>query len=106
MPTAIVTGASRGLGLALARALAERGWGLVIDARDAGPLNEVATEFALSTNVAAIAGDVADPPPRAARVAAANAPVDLLVNNASVLGPSPQPSLVDYPLDTLEHVYR
>ena len=106
MPTAIVTGASRGLGLALARALAERGWGLVIDARDAGPLNEVATELALTTNVAALAGDVADPAHREALVAAAGGPVDLLVNNASVLGPSPQPALADYPLDVLEDVYR
>jgi NAD(P)-dependent dehydrogenase (short-subunit alcohol dehydrogenase family) len=106
MPTAIVTGASRGLGLALARALAERGWGLVIDAREAGPLNEAATELALTTNVAAIAGDVTDPDHRAALIAAAGGPVDLLVNNASVLGPSPQPNLADYPLQTLEHVYR
>jgi NAD(P)-dependent dehydrogenase (short-subunit alcohol dehydrogenase family) len=106
MPTAIVTGASRGLGLALARALAERGWGLVIDAREPGPLHEVATELALNTNVVALAGDVADPLHRETFVAAANGPVDLLVNNASVLGPSPQPALADYPLDTLEHVYR
>jgi NAD(P)-dependent dehydrogenase (short-subunit alcohol dehydrogenase family) len=105
MPTAIVTGASRGLGLALARALAERGWGLVIDAREPGPLNDVATELALTTNVVALPGDVADPVHRAELVAAAGA-VDLLVNNASVLGPSPQPKLADYPLDTLEHVYR
>jgi NAD(P)-dependent dehydrogenase (short-subunit alcohol dehydrogenase family) len=106
MPTAIVTGASRGLGLALARALAERGWGLVIDAREPGPLHEVATELALRTNVVALAGDVADPLHRETLVAASNGPVDLLVNNASVLGPSPQPALADYPLDTLEHVYR
>jgi NAD(P)-dependent dehydrogenase (short-subunit alcohol dehydrogenase family) len=105
MPTAIVTGASRGLGLALARALAERGWGLVIDAREPGPLNDVATELALTTNVVALPGDVADPVHRAELVAAAGA-VDVLVNNASMLGPSPQPKLADYPLDTLEHVYR
>src|SRR3712207_1369503 len=105
MPTAIVTGASRGLGLALARALAERGWELVIDARERGPLNEVATELAQTTNVVALSGDVADPVHREALVAAAG-PVDLLVNNASVLGPSPQPALANYPLDTLEHVYR
>ena len=49
MPTAIVTGASRGLGLALARALAERGWRLVIDAREAGTLHEVAAELAQRT---------------------------------------------------------
>lgn len=105
MPTAIVTGASRGLGLALARALAGRGWGLVIDARERGPLEAVATELAQTTNVVALAGDVADPQHREALVAAAGA-VDLLVNNASVLGPSPQPALADYPLDMLEHVYR
>src|SRR3954471_21486699 len=105
MPTAIVTGASRGLGLALARALAERGWELVIDARDRGPLDEVATELAQTTNVVALAGDVADPLHREALVAAAG-DVDLLVNNASVLGPSPQPALADYPLDVLERVYR
>src|SRR5215213_8615068 len=106
MPTAIITGASRGLGLALARALAERGWRLVIDAREAGTLNEVATELAKLTDVAALAGDVSDPEHRAALIAAAGSPINLLVNNASVLGPSPQPALADYPLDTLEHVYR
>jgi NAD(P)-dependent dehydrogenase (short-subunit alcohol dehydrogenase family) len=105
MPTAIVTGASRGLGLALARALAERGWRLIIDAREAGPLDAAATELAQTTDVVALPGDVADPRHRAELVAAAGT-VDLLVNNASVLGPSPQPRLADYPLDTLEHVYR
>ena len=105
MPTAIVTGASRGLGLALARALAERGWRLVIDAREAGPLQDAAAELARSTDVAALSGDVANPEHRDALLAAAGA-VDLLVNNASVLGPSPQPYLADYPLDALERVYR
>src|SRR3954464_15386166 len=105
MPTAIVTGASRGLGLALARALAERGWRLVIDAREGGTLNEVATELAASTDVAALPGDGSDPEHRAALVAAAGH-VDLLVNNASVLGPSPQPNLVDYPLETRAQVHR
>jgi NAD(P)-dependent dehydrogenase (short-subunit alcohol dehydrogenase family) len=106
MPTAIVTGASRGLGLALARALAERGWRLVIDAREAGPLQDAAAELARSTDVAALSGDVADPEHRDALLAAAGGPVDLLGNNASVLGPSPQPYLADYPLDALERVYR
>jgi NAD(P)-dependent dehydrogenase (short-subunit alcohol dehydrogenase family) len=105
MPTAIITGASRGLGLALARALAERGWRLVIDAREAGTLNEVATELALHTDVAALAGDVSDPEHRQALIAAAHNEVDLLVNNASILGPSPQPYLADYPLETLQQVY-
>jgi NAD(P)-dependent dehydrogenase (short-subunit alcohol dehydrogenase family) len=102
MPTAIVTGASRGLGLALARALAQRGWRLVIDARDAAPLQLAADEL----GAVAVAGDVADPAHRRALVGAAGGPVDLLVNNASVLGPSPQPHLADYPLDVLEHVLR
>ena len=106
MPTAIVTGASRGLGLALARALAERRWRLVIDAREAGTLDEVATELAQLTDVAALAGDVGDPEHRASLIAAAGPRIDLLVNNASVLGPSPQPALADYPLDVLEAVYR
>jgi len=101
MPTAIVTGASRGLGLAFARALAERHWRLVIDARETAPLQAAASEL----GAIAIPGDVADAAHREALVAAAG-PVDLLVNNASVLGPSPQPPLADYPLDVLEHVYR
>jgi NAD(P)-dependent dehydrogenase (short-subunit alcohol dehydrogenase family) len=106
MPTAIVTGASRGLGLALSRALAERGWRLVIDARDPEPLAEVAAELSATTDVAALAGDVADAEHLRSLVAAAGERVDLLVNNASVLGPSPQPKLADYPLGTLEDVYR
>jgi NAD(P)-dependent dehydrogenase (short-subunit alcohol dehydrogenase family) len=104
MPTAIVTGASRGLGLALARSLAERGWRLVIDARDGVALEQAAAR--LPTDVVALAGDVADPSHREALVAAAGEPVDLLVNNASTLGASPLPPLAHYPLDELEQVYR
>jgi len=106
MPVAIVTGASRGLGLALARALAARGWRLVIDARTPAALEHARGELAATADVVAIAGDVADHEHRAALVAAAGPRIDLLVNNASDLGPSPQPELADYPLDTLEHVYR
>ena len=106
MKTAIVTGASRGLGLALARALAERSWRLVIDARGAEALDRVRDELAGSTEVVAIAGDVADARHREELVAAAGDRLDLLVNNASLLGPSPQPALADYPLDVLEEVYR
>ena len=103
MPTAIVTGASRGLGLALSRALAERGWRLVIDAREAGPLEAAAAGL---PGVTALPGDVGDPSHRRALVDAAGERIDLLVNNASLLGPSPQPPLADYPLDVLEAVYR
>jgi NAD(P)-dependent dehydrogenase (short-subunit alcohol dehydrogenase family) len=103
MPTAIVTGASRGLGLALSTALAERGWRLVIDARDGDALEAAAAEL---PDVVTVPGDVSDPSHRRALVEAAGERVDLLVNNASLLGPSPQPALADYPLDVLEAVYR
>jgi NAD(P)-dependent dehydrogenase (short-subunit alcohol dehydrogenase family) len=106
MPLAIITGASRGLGLALARALAERRWALVIDARNATDLNQAAAELSLRTEVVAIAGDVADPEHRTELVRAAGERVDLLVNNASVLGPSPQPALASYPLTRLVRVYE
>jgi NAD(P)-dependent dehydrogenase (short-subunit alcohol dehydrogenase family) len=106
MATAIVTGASRGLGLALARALAERRWALVVDARGAGPLERARAELAELTDVTAVAGDVADPAHRARLVEAAGAEIDLLVNNASALGPSPQPQLAHYPLPELDRVYR
>jgi NAD(P)-dependent dehydrogenase (short-subunit alcohol dehydrogenase family) len=105
MDTALITGASRGLGLALARELARRSWRLVIDARGADALEAARAELALHTEVVAIAGDVADPDHRRALIAAAGSRIDLLVNNASVLGPSPQPRLADYPLDVLERVY-
>jgi len=103
MPTGIVTGASRGLGLALARALDEGGWRLIVDARGGDAL-EAAT--AGLQNVTAIAGDVADPAHRRALVDAAGDRIDLVVNNASLLGPSPQPALADYPLETLRDVYE
>ncbi len=106
MPTAIVTGASRGLGLALADALADRGWRLVIDARDGVALERAAARLRGRTEVVAIAGDVADPRHRPALLEAAGRSIDLLVNNASSLGPSPLPPLADYPLDRLEQVYR
>jgi NAD(P)-dependent dehydrogenase (short-subunit alcohol dehydrogenase family) len=105
MPTAIITGASRGLGLALARALARDGWRLVVDARGAEALDTAAEELARLGDVTAIAGDVSDPEHRQALVDAAGERIDLLVNNASLLGPSPQPLLADYPLDVLERVY-
>jgi NAD(P)-dependent dehydrogenase (short-subunit alcohol dehydrogenase family) len=103
--TAIVTGASRGLGLALARALAERGWRLIIDARGEEALTAARDELSKLTDVAAVAGDVADEGHRRELISAAGSSVDLLVNNASLLGPSPQPSLAAYPLHILEDVY-
>lgn len=125
--TAIITGASRGLGLALARALAARGWDLVIDGRNATAIEAAAADiravdFAVlgteirpgaekgfpkrGNTVTAIPGDVTDPAHRQALVDAAGAELALLVNNASLLGPSPQPNLADYPLDVLRRVYE
>jgi NAD(P)-dependent dehydrogenase (short-subunit alcohol dehydrogenase family) len=105
---ALITGASRGLGQALARELAARGWALVIDARGAEALEAARADLAARTAVTAIPGDVADESHLQALVAAAAdfGPLQVLVNNASVLGPSPQPSLADYSIDVLEHVYR
>jgi NAD(P)-dependent dehydrogenase (short-subunit alcohol dehydrogenase family) len=103
MPVGIVTGASRGLGLALARALDERGWRLVVDARGDEALAEATAGL---SGVTAIAGDVADPEHRRALVEAAGGEIDLIANNASLLGPSPQPALAEYPLDELRRVYE
>ena len=106
--TALITGASRGLGLALARALAGQGWTLLIDARGADALEAAHAELAKQTHVVAIAGDVADASHRRelAEAAATLGGLDALVNNASILGPSPQPNLLDYPLDVLREVYE
>jgi NAD(P)-dependent dehydrogenase (short-subunit alcohol dehydrogenase family) len=106
MPIAVVTGASKGLGRAVAAALVARDWEVVIDARRSGELAEAAA--ALGPRAHAIAGDIADPAHRAALVEAANrqAGLDALVLNASRLGPSPQPPLAEYPLDELGRVYE
>ena len=106
--TVLITGASRGLGLALAQALALQGWRLIVDARGADALHAVAAELASLTAITAVAGDVSDPVHRQALAEAARAAggLDAVVNNASILGPSPQPELLDYPLDVLEQVYR
>jgi NAD(P)-dependent dehydrogenase (short-subunit alcohol dehydrogenase family) len=105
---ALITGASRGLGLALARRLARDHWGLVIDARGAAALEEARAELARWTEVVALAGDVGDPLHRQAlaHAVAEHGRLTVLVNNASILGPSPQPFLLDYPLTALEEVYR
>jgi NAD(P)-dependent dehydrogenase (short-subunit alcohol dehydrogenase family) len=106
--TALITGASRGLGLALARGLAAEGWALIIDARGAEALEAARAELAEMTHVLAIPGDVTGEEHRLALAEAARelGGLDALVNNASILGPSPQPALLDYPPETLEAVYR
>ena len=106
--TAIITGASRGLGWALAQTLADEGWNLIVDARGTQALEEVRAALASRTQVAAIPGDVTDPAHCRALAQAADESggVDALVNNAGALGPSPQPRLIDYPLEVLEQVYR
>ena len=106
--TALITGASRGLGLALAWGLAERGWNLILTARDPLRLRAVRDELAELTHVAAIAGDVADPAHRQALavLARGHAGLDALVNNAGALGATPLPPLLDYPVDALDALYR
>lgn len=106
MSVAIITGASRGLGLALADGLSKAGWQLVIDGRDAAALAEATA--GLPGDVLALPGDVTDPDHRKALVdtACELGRLDLLVNNAGVLGPIPQPLLADYPLDALREVYE
>jgi NAD(P)-dependent dehydrogenase (short-subunit alcohol dehydrogenase family) len=105
--TALITGASRGLGLALSRGLAARGWNLILTARDPERLRLVRDELARVTHVAALAGDVIDPAHRQALavLARGHAGIDAIVNNAGVLGPSPQPLLLDYPLGALVGVF-
>ena len=109
MPIAIVTGASRGLGLVLARSLAEDGWTLIVDARGAEALETAQADLAArGGRVVAVPGDVADARHRTDLLRAVDGigRLDLLVNNASALGPSPQPTLAEYPLDVLRDVYE
>jgi NAD(P)-dependent dehydrogenase (short-subunit alcohol dehydrogenase family) len=106
--TALITGASRGLGLALARGLAARGWTLILDARGAEALEAARAKLARRTDVVALAGDVTDGAHRQALAAAARSAggLNAVVNNAGILGPSPQPTLLAYPPEVLEQVYR
>jgi NAD(P)-dependent dehydrogenase (short-subunit alcohol dehydrogenase family) len=106
---ALITGASRGLGLEIARLYAQRAIRLVVTARDAAPLQRAADELSLVTDVVAIAGDVADPE-HVGRLVAAGLErfgrIDVLINNASELGPSPMPPLEQLPLQAFEDVLR
>ncbi len=112
MPVGIVTGASKGLGRALAKSLTELGWSLVIDARDDAELAETEKELndlaPEGAPVVASAGDVSDPSHRRELVALAQSlgGLDLLVNNASTLGPSPMPRLAEYDVEKLQNVYE
>jgi NAD(P)-dependent dehydrogenase (short-subunit alcohol dehydrogenase family) len=109
MPVAIITGGSRGFGRALATDLAKSGWGLVIDGRHAVSLDEAAGSLeSLGGPVRAIVGTVVDPEHRATLVASALelGGIDVVVNNASELGPSPLPNLDRFPLDALRTVYE
>jgi NAD(P)-dependent dehydrogenase (short-subunit alcohol dehydrogenase family) len=102
-PTALITGASKGLGLALARGLTDRGWRLVIDARNSTGLSAAAAQL---PSTIAVRGDVKEAAHREQLRAAVGERLDLLVNNASELGPSPLPPLARYPLDALRAVYE
>lgn len=106
--TALVTGASRGLGLALARDFARDGWQLLIDGRNPTPLHAAAVELGADSAVKAITGDVADDQHRVALADAAHeiGGLDVVVMNASTLGESPLPALTDYPLDVLRRVFE
>jgi NAD(P)-dependent dehydrogenase (short-subunit alcohol dehydrogenase family) len=104
---ALITGASRGLGWELAAELGRRGWALILDARGREALAAAARGLPATGTVSAIPGDVADPRHRKELMAAVEAQgrLDVLVNNASVLGPSPLPPLADYPMEALAQVY-
>ena len=104
---ALVTGGSRGLGTALCAELAARGWRVITDGRDAVVLRAAVARMQVPDAVTAIPGDVADPAhrDRLVQAVAAAGGLDLVVNNASILGPSPQPALAEYPLAELEAVY-
>jgi len=106
MPVALITGGSAGLGLVLAEALTERNWDVVVDARGERALRAAAV--VLGPRAVTVTGDVADPAHRQDLLAAVSRAgrLDLLVNNAGALGPSPLPALADTALPELEQLYR
>src|SRR4051812_35844284 len=103
-PTALITGASAGLGRALAETLNRRGWRLVVDARDADRLAAAVAALPHPDLVTAVPGDVADPVHRRALADAIGPRLDLLVANASALGPSPLPRLADLPAEEFARI--
>lgn len=108
-PTALITGASKGLGYALAETLAEQGWKLLITARNKQQLEESRDQLASKTQIIAIPGDIGNPAHREELVQALvdnQWRVDLLVNNASTLGVSPLPSVLDYPIKEMQQVFH
>lgn len=108
-PTALITGASKGFGLALAEALAQRGWKLIINARNAEALLKAQRRLEEFTEVVAISGDVRDEIHLlqfAEKLEQLNWKLNLIVNNASTLGVSPQPTLLEYPIDTIHQIFH
>jgi NAD(P)-dependent dehydrogenase (short-subunit alcohol dehydrogenase family) len=103
-PTALITGASRGLGRALATAFDDRGWRLVVDGRDGQRLGAAVAGLRHPERATAVVGDVVDPAHRAALADAVGPSLRLLVNNASDLGPSPLPRLADLPPERLQQI--
>lgn len=106
--TALITGASRGLGLALSDRLARKGWRLVITARDAARLEEARTQLSGWTEVVAVPGDVSDAAHRGVltETVAKLGGLSLLVNNAAILGPSPRPALIEFDPKDLETLFQ
>lgn len=106
--TVLITGASRGLGRALAQGFGQQGWQLIVTARGEAALREAAAELSAVTQVTAVPGDIQDAAHRRDLAGAARAAggLDVVINNAGMLGPSPQPALIDYPLTVLDRVFR
>lgn len=106
---ALITGASRGLGREFARLLARDGVRLILTARGDRALQEAADEVRQRTEVVALAGDVSRPDhvERLVRAGLGRfGQIDILINNASTIGPSPMPTLDSYPIDALTDVFQ